>query len=64
MRIKFPALAAPLCVCLDNVVDINYYSVDKAKRSNVRHRPVGLGVMGFQDMLVKNAPSLRLARSS
>jgi ribonucleoside-diphosphate reductase alpha chain len=38
---------------LDNVIDINYYSVDKAKRSNVRHRPVGLGVMGFQDMLLK-----------
>ncbi len=38
---------------LDNVVDINYYSVDKAKRSNLRHRPVGLGVMGFQDMLVR-----------
>jgi ribonucleoside-diphosphate reductase alpha chain len=38
---------------LDNVIDINYYSVDKAKRSNARHRPVGLGVMGFQDMLVK-----------
>jgi len=38
---------------LDNVVDINYYSVDKAKRSNLRHRPVGLGIMGFQDMLIK-----------
>lgn len=38
---------------LDNVIDINYYSVDKAKRSNARHRPIGLGLMGFQDMLVK-----------
>lgn len=38
---------------LDNVVDINYYSVDKARRSNFRHRPVGLGVMGFQDMLIR-----------
>ncbi len=38
---------------LDNVIDINYYSVDKAKRSNARHRPVGLGLMGFQDMLIK-----------
>ncbi len=38
---------------LDNVIDINYYSVDKARRSNVKHRPVGLGVMGFQDMLIK-----------
>ncbi|CAN5515884.1 ribonucleoside-diphosphate reductase subunit alpha [soil metagenome] len=38
---------------LDNVVDINYYSVPKARQSNVRHRPVGLGVMGFQDTLLK-----------
>lgn len=38
---------------LDNVIDINYYSVDKAKRSNSRHRPIGLGLMGFQDMLIK-----------
>ena len=38
---------------LDNVIDINYYSVDKARRSNFKHRPVGLGVMGFQDMLIK-----------
>jgi ribonucleoside-diphosphate reductase alpha chain len=36
---------------LDNVVDINYYAVDKAKNSNLRHRPVGLGIMGFQDCL-------------
>jgi ribonucleoside-diphosphate reductase alpha chain len=36
---------------LDNVIDINYYAVDKARNSNVRHRPVGLGVMGFQDCL-------------
>ncbi|PWT95622.1 MAG: ribonucleoside-diphosphate reductase subunit alpha [Candidatus Melainabacteria bacterium] len=38
---------------LDNVIDINYYSVDKARRSNFKHRPVGLGVMGFQDILIK-----------
>jgi ribonucleoside-diphosphate reductase alpha chain len=38
---------------LDNVIDINYYSVEKARRSNLRHRPVGLGIMGFQDMLLK-----------
>ncbi len=38
---------------LDNVVDINYYSVPKARQSNLKHRPVGLGVMGFQDMLLK-----------
>jgi ribonucleoside-diphosphate reductase alpha chain len=36
---------------LDNVVDINYYAVLKARNSNLRHRPVGLGVMGFQDCL-------------
>jgi len=36
---------------LDNVIDINYYAVGKARNSNLRHRPVGLGVMGFQDCL-------------
>ena len=38
---------------LDNVIDINYYSVQQAERSNLRHRPVGLGLMGFQDALYK-----------
>ncbi|MFZ8977716.1 MAG: ribonucleoside-diphosphate reductase subunit alpha, partial [Pseudohongiellaceae bacterium] len=38
---------------LDNVIDINYYSVDQAKNSNLKHRPVGMGVMGFQDALYK-----------
>jgi ribonucleoside-diphosphate reductase alpha chain len=38
---------------LDNVIDINYYAVDKARNSNQRHRPVGLGIMGFQDCLHK-----------
>lgn len=38
---------------LDNVIDINYYSVPQAKNSNMKHRPVGLGVMGFQDALYK-----------
>lgn len=38
---------------LDNVIDINYYSVPQARRSNVQHRPVGLGIMGFQDALYK-----------
>lgn len=38
---------------LDNVIDINYYSVDTARNSNLRHRPVGLGIMGFQDALYK-----------
>jgi ribonucleoside-diphosphate reductase alpha chain len=36
---------------LDNVIDINYYAVAKAKHSNLKHRPVGLGIMGFQDCL-------------
>ena len=38
---------------LDNVIDINYYSVPQARTSNLRHRPVGMGVMGFQDALYK-----------
>ncbi|MCL4126757.1 UNVERIFIED_CONTAM: hypothetical protein GTU68_062298 [Idotea baltica] len=36
---------------LDNVIDINYYAVPQAKNSNIKHRPVGLGIMGFQDAL-------------
>jgi len=36
---------------LDNVIDINYYAVKKARDANLRHRPVGLGIMGFQDAL-------------
>ena len=36
---------------LDNVIDVNYYAVKKARDSNLRHRPVGLGIMGFQDAL-------------
>ena len=36
---------------LDNVVDINFYTIPEARRSNLRHRPVGLGLMGFQDAL-------------
>jgi len=38
---------------LDNVIDYNYYSVGKARSANLRHRPVGLGLMGFQDALYK-----------
>ena len=42
---------------LDNVIDINYYSVDTAKNSNFKHRPIGLGLMGFQDALyLQNIP--------
>ncbi|WP_449369578.1 ribonucleoside-diphosphate reductase subunit alpha [Thiomonas sp.] len=36
---------------LDNVIDINYYAVAKARNANMKHRPVGLGIMGFQDCL-------------
>lgn len=36
---------------LDNVIDINYYAVTQAKNSNLKHRPVGMGIMGFQDAL-------------
>jgi len=36
---------------LDNVVDINFYTIPEARRSNLKHRPVGLGLMGFQDAL-------------
>jgi len=38
---------------LDNVIDLNYYPIDEARNSNLRHRPVGLGMMGFQDALYK-----------
>ncbi|MGB5800907.1 MAG: ribonucleoside-diphosphate reductase subunit alpha, partial [Mesorhizobium sp.] len=38
---------------LDNVVDINFYTIPEARRSNLRHRPVGLGIMGFQDAIQK-----------
>jgi len=36
---------------LDNVIDYNFYSVPQARKSNLKHRPVGLGLMGFQDAL-------------
>ncbi len=38
---------------LDNVIDYNYYAVPQARNSNMKHRPVGLGIMGFQDALYK-----------
>jgi len=38
---------------LDNVIDYNYYAVPQARNSNLRHRPVGLGIMGFHDALYK-----------
>ncbi len=45
---------------LDNVIDINYYSVPQAKNSNLKHRPIGMGLMGFQDALYQ----LRIPYSS
>ena len=36
---------------LDNVININYYAVGAAENSNMKHRPIGLGIMGFQDSL-------------
>ncbi|MEK7662009.1 MAG: ribonucleoside-diphosphate reductase subunit alpha [Patescibacteria group bacterium] len=36
---------------LDNVIDVNFYPTEDAKRSNMKHRPVGLGIMGFHDAL-------------
>lgn len=38
---------------LDNVIDINYYSVPQARNANLQHRPIGMGIMGFQDALYK-----------
>jgi ribonucleoside-diphosphate reductase alpha chain len=52
--IDHPKLEATIRVVmrmLDNVIDINYYPAEAAKRANTRHRPVGLGVMGLQDAL-------------
>ncbi|MDP2962832.1 MAG: ribonucleoside-diphosphate reductase subunit alpha [Sulfurimicrobium sp.] len=37
---------------LDNVVDVNFYTVGKARNANLKHRPVGMGIMGFQDCLL------------
>ena len=55
---------------LDNVIDINFYPTDEARNSNLRHRPIGLGVMGFQDLLFEtnvafeSPAALELADSS
>ncbi len=48
---KLKATVSTAMRMLDNVIDINYYAVDKARNSNLKHRPVGLGIMGFQDCL-------------
>ena len=52
---KLKATIATAMRMLDNVIDINYYAVDKARNSNYKHRPVGLGIMGFQDCLHHDA---------
>ena len=55
---------------LDNVIDINFYTIPEARRSNLRHRPVGLGLMGFQDALfeigvpLSSAEAVRFADNS
>ncbi|WP_017623060.1 ribonucleoside-diphosphate reductase subunit alpha [Nocardiopsis chromatogenes] len=38
---------------LDNVIDVNFYTIPEAKAANMRHRPVGLGLMGHQDALFR-----------
>jgi ribonucleoside-diphosphate reductase alpha chain len=49
--VKLQATVKTAVRMLDNVIDINYYSVPQARNSNFKHRPVGLGIMGFQDAL-------------
>jgi len=50
-QVKLQKTVSTAMRMLDNVIDINYYAVKKARDSNLRHRPVGLGIMGFQDCL-------------
>ena len=50
-QIKLKKTVSTAMRMLDNVIDINYYAVEKARNSNLRHRPVGMGIMGFQDCL-------------
>jgi ribonucleoside-diphosphate reductase alpha chain len=50
-REKLAATVSTAMRMLDNVVDINFYTIPEARRSNLKHRPVGLGIMGFQDAL-------------
>jgi ribonucleoside-diphosphate reductase alpha chain len=52
-RVKLAATVKTAIRMLDNVIDINYYAVEQARTSNLRHRPIGLGLMGFQDALYK-----------
>ncbi|NML61021.1 ribonucleoside-diphosphate reductase subunit alpha [Massilia sp. RP-1-19] len=50
-KIKLEKTVRTAMRMLDNVIDINYYAVEKARNANMRHRPVGMGIMGFQDCL-------------
>jgi ribonucleoside-diphosphate reductase alpha chain len=50
-RAKLARTVATAMRMLDNVLDVNFYTIPEARRSNMRHRPVGLGIMGFQDAL-------------
>ncbi|MDX2219426.1 MAG: ribonucleoside-diphosphate reductase subunit alpha [Burkholderiales bacterium] len=50
-HVKLKSTISTAMRMLDNVIDINYYAVKKARDSNLRHRPVGLGIMAFQDCL-------------
>jgi ribonucleoside-diphosphate reductase alpha chain len=50
-RAKLARTVAIAMRMLDNVLDVNFYTIPEARRSNMRHRPVGLGLMGFQDAL-------------
>lgn len=49
--VKLQATVRTAIRMLDNVIDINYYTVPQARQSNLKHRPIGLGLMGFQDAL-------------
>ncbi|MFM8590004.1 MAG: ribonucleoside-diphosphate reductase subunit alpha [Limnohabitans sp.] len=59
-HVKLRKTIATAMRMLDNVIDINYYAVNKARDSNLRHRPVGLGLMAFQDALYE----MRIAYAS
>jgi ribonucleoside-diphosphate reductase alpha chain len=50
-RDKLAATVSTAIRMLDNVIDVNFYTIPEARRSNLRHRPIGLGLMGFQDAL-------------
>ena len=56
-RVKLAKTVKTAIRMLDNVIDINYYAVKQARTSNMRHRPIGLGLMGFQDALYKQSIS-------